>query len=377
MSQHHSVGFVVFCILISVFPLQAEAVRFSGNELSFTTDVHTGYDDNVTSASTDTVGDAYSQVSFAAKLERPSKTSKAWIQAGIRQDIYFGHSEFNNTAFNAALHADAQPSKYDLFKLDHTFVHADESQSFDDEFGRNNGRYSYIDNRIKASYKREFSEDFALITGYENRIYNPSRSSLRDSMQNSVALQGDWAMGTHTTLRGFYHLTHHDFDPGTVAWVHQLAGGVRRLITKTLYLDTRLGVNWIRDFQDDSQAGLIFDAQLTNELTDQTQTLLQFKHETTVNSSTPDVFESWRIQGGLKHDVSRRLQASAAAFYGEGEYDRTNLKDQLVGARIGVEYEVAEDIDASLGYNLTVVDSTGASRSYTKNRILFGVKAKF
>lgn len=364
-------------LLTMTFAPAAEAVRFSREEWKFTADIKTGFDDNITSDEDNTEADVFSRLAASARWQLQSKITEAWLQAGIRQNVFFGNSDFNNTALSVQGRYAKEPSKYEKIEVANTLTRADEADSFEDEFGRQTGRYTYYDNRFKAGYRREISDDLTVKGDLANRIYLPSRSGLSDSIITRLGLTGEWDAGTHTVLKAFYSLTHNDFNPGTTAWINSVAGGVKRLITQTLAVEAKLGLNLINDFNDDTEAGGLFEIALIDNLNAKTQTLVLFRTESTVNNSTADVFDSWRLQGGFNRELTRQLNGEASAFIGEGEYDALGIKDQLLGARLGVAYEIAEDIDATANYTFSMVDSNSNNRSYTKNVILLGIRSEW
>ena len=90
-----------------------------------------------------------------------------------------------------------------------------------------------------------------------------------------------------------------------------------------------------------------------------------------------DFFNQWRFSGRITRQLLRRLEGKLEGFYGGGEYIRSGRTNNLLGAAVGLEYEISEDVQGMLDYNFSQNRSNSRFQEYTKNMISVGIKAAF
>ena len=71
------------------------------------------------------------------------------------------------------------------------------------------------------------------------------------------------------------------------------------------------------------------------------------------------------------------MAGSASLFYGEGEFAALSIEDELFGAKVGFSYDLSRDVKGAVTYAYSSVDSTSASRDYTRNAVFIDLTTEF
>lgn len=187
----------------------------------------------------------------------------------------------------------------------------------------------------------------------------------------------EYGIASKTMLLAIYDFLRRDYSPGGNAIIHTFAAGVKRYLTQKLYLDARVGTQVVRDFSDNSDAHMLMQASLNNELDEQTRAIFAFSQETSLTGYTPSIFESWRVSAGAHRQLISRLSGEFWVFYGSGEYEKTPISDDFVGAQVGVEYEFTDHVIGRVGFETTRVESSIGSREYRQNALSISVRGEF
>jgi len=335
------------------------------------------FDDNIAREAANEQTDNITQLWFRLGLDADLKRGKATVDGLVRQEFFADNGDFDNTEqeLNAEVLYDF--SEKDSLRVTNRFVHADEPLDLDDAFGRQGGRYTYIRNRLFTAYKKHFGSKLNVESHYENSIYEVSRNDFSDSAQHRLGAEVEYGIASKTMLLAIYDFLRRDYSPGGNAIIHTFAAGVKRYLTQKLYLDARVGTQVVRDFSDNSDAHMLMQASLNNELDEQTRAIFAFSQETSLTGYTPSIFESWRVSAGAHRQLISRLSGEFWVFYGSGEYEKTPISDDFVGAQVGVEYEFTDHVIGRVGFETTRVESSIGSREYRQNALSISVRGEF
>lgn len=331
------------------------------------------FDDNVTFTKTNKKWDLVSELAVGLKARYEGRQHLLDLKGGTTQQIFARESDFNNNAQNADLKYEYLMTDKDTLRFKNNFKHYEEARSFDDQFGSTNGRYSRLRNRADLEYMRLFSSQWSGTLKYGNEISLLSRSDLRDSMINRAGFNIDYAYSSATIYSLIYEFLHSSFErsgtaPSSNASVNTIAGGVKRYLSKKMFVEGRGGLDLINDFANEFIIKPLFTVSLNTDLDEKTQ-LQIFKYETrsTTSSYQSSIFTSHQVSIGAFRQLSRRLSFNAAAFYGHGAFDSTDVKDNFFGATAALNYDLTENLKATLSYNFNLVDSTDTAREYARN----------
>jgi hypothetical protein len=339
--------------------------------------VYETYDDNISYTKTNTKDDYITNARIGLSALYEGKTEALEFKGSVTRHQYVDNSNFDNTSEDFSLSAKKEFSAYQRAVLTDTFIHAEEPSSFEDEFGRTSGRYSYNRNRFNLAYSRDFSKEFTLIGRYANDLDWYSTSDQADSVQNRVGFEGDYIISSQTTVFGAYDFYQRDFDPGAKATTNSLTTGVRQYFTKQLFLDATTGVDFIRSYYNDDYTKPRFTLSLTDDIDATTRLTVAFDKRYYTNSSTQDLFNYWQTSVNFSHGISQRLTFNASGFYGEGTYEFLNIDDTLEGASAGLTCDIKENIKANLNYSYSNTTSNDESREYVRNVVSIGITVQF
>ena len=338
----------------------------------------TRYDDNVTYVKENPKGDFITGATVGIGLSQEGKSDTFKMNGNVTQEFFWDNSSFNNNRQDMDLEFQKELSKLDHFQLDDTFLHAEAPRSFEDAFGSANGRYAFYHNKFETEYTRDLSKQFALQTHYGNEFYQADRADLNDSTRNHAGVELDYAHSSALIFLLSYDFSVRDFNPGKNIDARTLITGLRKFFTKQLYLDVKPGVSWLTSTENDQHfvkaVGLV---ALTDEITESTKAGIFYQRDSGAHASVEDVFNSWRVGCDLSQQLLKRLKGTASLFYGEGDFETSDIEDKFIGVRAELEYEVKENLQTFISYDHLQTDSNRDSRDYKKNVATVGMTLIF
>lgn len=335
------------------------------------------YDDNIIRSKIDRFEDFISRFSLGLAFLKEWKRDFLRLEGNLDHDIYFDHHEFNNTAQDLSLIYAHQFSKYQRVQFQNKFEHNDDPQSFVSAFGRKPGRFDSYLNVFSVSYESQLSKQMKLISHLSNEIYQSDRPDGQDSVMNRFSIRTDYAMNSALIAFGQYSISDRDFDDSGHVLTQTLTPGVRKYLTRQLFLEVLSGLSFLEDSNNDQKVRPVIEISLNNEVKEGTVRGVSFYKAYESTGYDEGLFDQWRFSGFINQQLSKRINTSLNGFYGQGEYENQNIKDKLTGISMALSYSLSVDVKAQLGYNFTQVVSNLDSRGYNKNAVTLGVKAEF
>ncbi|MBI4597134.1 MAG: outer membrane beta-barrel protein [Candidatus Omnitrophica bacterium] len=335
------------------------------------------FDDNVTFAKHNTRDDFITILGVGGGWTKETKLRSFDINANLTQRFFARNPDFNTMAEDAHLLWKGELSKYSTFSLANDFTHDVEPRSLEDEFGRTAGRYGYVLNRFNAEYDKTFTKRFGLATRYANDIHVLSRSDLTDSHAHRAGADVTYAVSSATTLLGGYEFSIRDFVPGPSSFTNSALAGFQQYFTPTLYLDGRAGVDVIDTFDGDVLPRPRVRVSLNREPDARTRGALVFERAYTTTTFNQSLFKEWKTSLNYYRQLLRRLSGGLSAFYGQGEYLSTSVKDTFGGVNFGLTYDITKLITGRAAYRVSALDSSEPDRGYVKNTVVLGVTMVF
>lgn len=372
-----SVYFTSLLLFAPMFSLRAEANIFENIDISPHGEIRQSFDDNITFAHEDAKSDGITKLSAGLTMEEEKKNYSYALDASVIQQLYFTHSSFNNNAQNLTASVNKVLSKYDTLKISDTFLHSEEPRSFEDDFGRTSGRYSYYRNRFDTQYTHDISKHLSAQANYGNTSYRVSRSDLTDSFTQRFGLGLNYNQTTATIYRVMYEYLISTFDPGGDASVNAILAGVKHYLTKQIYFDLNAGASIVEAVDGSSSTKPNVTLSLTKDLNETDSVSIAYKQTSSPSSYSSDIFNSWRVEINGRWQLLKRLAAKAILFYGEGEFKDLSFTDRQTGITTQMTYELKKDIQTFLGYTYANVDSNSATREYRRNLIELGLQFNF
>ena len=329
--------------------------------------------------------------------------------------------------FEARQSNDADHSHQVSLKIDHTIterykINAGDVFNYAQEPELQSGivsvplrtQQNYIHNNGRVGLSAELTPIIAVQVGYQNEYWDyeqhgpGSLSALMDRMEHLGSVTGRWqAMPDTVGLLGYqYGVVEHRSkdslnqnvfagytDPNIRdANSHYVFLGVDQTVNSQLNGQVRLGAQFT-DYpnalpgQGDSSVGPFVDASATWTYNPGSYLQLGLKHHRnqtdvafTTSTAPAQDQESTAVYGVVNHRITPKLTGSLL-----GQYQHSTFKggavdgevDQLGTLGVNFSYQVNTFVSAEAGYNYDRLDSDIATRSFTRNRIYFGLRAMY
>jgi len=355
----------------------AYAYRIGNIDITLRSRIQQMYDDNVTFASINKKEDFITVFTIGMDARYAGKMNSLELITDITRNTFVSHQDFNNTSEDVTLRFQREFSKFDRISLRDSFTHAEEPRSFEDEFGRTSGRYSYYRNNFNISYTRDISKSLSFNLRYANRIYAVSREDMSDSYFNNIGFDASYIFGPRTIATFSYDYEHRKFDPGAKSYIHKIAALLRRYITPHLYFDISSGVSFAHSYSGENYSQPLFAFSLAEEVNKNSRVGLSFVKEYATNSYTANIFDRWSISMFFVYDILERLQCSFSFFYSNVKYKIVDIADKYFGSRISFIYDISDNLRGDISYSYSNTSSDVDLREYRKNKVSLGIKWEF
>ena len=335
------------------------------------------FDDNVILRKRDRQSDFITRFSYGIGLSHETRLGSFEFSTGMEHNLFARDSNLSNTSANLTLDWNAELSKHDRLSLHDVFSRSFEPQNFDEAFSRTGGRYGAYRNRLQTHYARDLTKELTLNGRYGHELDDPTRDELPQAQLHTAGLQADYAFSSALILKSSYTFTHRALDPGGSASIHTIAGGLRKYLTKQLYLDGTAGMDLIDDYQDRFSTKPQFSASLIDETDAQSTAGLSVSRSYLTSPFSQDLAGTWRVTASFARQLLKRVKAQVAAFFGRADYVRSGVRDTLWGLQLRALYDFSEATKGVAGYTLTDAISDDPARAYVRNLVFVGLRIEF
>lgn len=364
--------FLLICMSSSVY-----AFLYKGLDIKVEGKVREMYDDNITlTSSGNKKEDFITRLTLGLGVKYGRRTRTLDFKGRINKHIFAKYHNFNKMSKELELNFQNEFSKYDRMTLKNVFTSTYENYGFEEEFGRPEGRYRSSRNTFNLVYDKDISKHLTVIAKYTNAIDRIHREGARNSYLNSVGFETNYIYNPDTVFLMSYDFSRRNYDNVGAISTHTVAAGVRQYITKQLYFDGRGGVDFITSLENTKDTGEYIQGSLTDEIDENTTASLSFTKRKQTISYREDFFDSWRISGLFKKQLSEKLGSSFSGFYSEGKYKSLNPKDRLRGISIMFNYNFGENLKGDLTYS-DINETRGYGGRYARNLISSGLTIEF
>ncbi len=375
-SKKHFV-YGAFALLSLVSLPAASAYEWNGMDIKPRGSVSGTYDDNVTFVENNEIDDFITRVSAGLEARAEGKTRKLDVIGNLNHEFFWENDEFDNTSGDLSVDFKQEITEHDRFRIRDYFLRAEEARTFEEAFTRTQGRYEYWRNRFLFDYMHDFTRQWSLTGRFGQEVSDFSRAGVDDS---TLWTGGAEASYQHTSTLKFlfaYDYEIRDFENGGDSDTHTLSTGALYYITKQVYIEGRVGVDFIEGFAGESYEKPLFRVRLTDEINEITSWDIAFEKEFSPTSYTQDIFDYWQVSTSLRRQMSERMNAYLSAFFGEGDYMASNREDRLWGANASLAYDLTKNWKGTLKYTYTDVSSTLNSQEYSRNTVQVGLALTF
>jgi len=366
----------IFCSII-IFAFCNLSLVSADVDLDINGGISVAYDDNLTYQNDQELEDMITRLHIGTGINVAGPRLTLNGALNVYHDLYQEHNEFDNTSFDINFDGRMDLSERDHVTIGNIFRHSDRPVSFEESFGRVSGRYTHDRNLFDLGYRRALTSQLSALTHYEQQLNSYSRQDLRDSIQHKVGGGLEYAIDSSNIVGMGYDFTKRDFNRGTSVTANSVFGTYRRYLTKQLYLHLKAG----GDFVDSGSSGKSNHARtevsLINDVDEATRAALIFKKGIGSNAYSQNVFDSYEISARWSRLLTSRIDTKIDAFYGEGEYQTTNIEEKFTGAGFALNYALTQHAKVGFAYSFSENHSSVTSRSYIRNYVQLATQVLF
>lgn len=366
----------LFFISVAVFGVVSNASAENRN-YSIRGQLTTTYDDNVTLTHVNTKADVIETVGLGLDIKREGTRNQFLGQIDLYRNFFVHNSSFDNTAIILSAKDAFEISSRMRFNVSENFERSEEPRNFEDAFGRNTGRYRTNRNKLFLTYEFDISNYALFQWTYGNEITAYSRADLNDSTRNETGARLQYAFD-HANRAGLkYELAIRSFESDTQIINNALIVDYGHNFTKQLQLVFKVGTDFINSDISGSTVQGRYEIGLLNDIDEITRAGLSYKRGLNSESNSQDLFDSYRFTGSVGRELTQRIAVFGTAFYGKGEYQQSQVENELVGAGAGVNYLFLRNAIVKLTYDYSETISNQASSSYQRNVVGLQTQMKF
>jgi len=372
-------GTIVVLLLFSVSPaIGIIKFKYEGWEAMVESKVGLQYTDNLNFAKEKEkrVEKLMTSFSLSADLRYTGRRRSFGLSGVVNRWLDSENFDTIREAEDAKVRFKHEFSEYDVVSLEDSFYHSSFPVDFEEEFERYRADVDRYTNRFSVVYSKELSEHINLKGLYKNAIYWSSGDRSRDSVANGLGLNVNYILGTATSFQASYGFTSRRYEDEGTASTNSIAVGLRRYITKRLYLIGRVGYSIISSAGNDDTEAVTYYMLVTDEFDERTVGRLSLSRSVRTTWEA-DVFRRWEVDLDLDRDLMKDLKGSLSGFYGEGEYLSGGIEDKFIGASARLNYIFGKHLTGNLGYRYSHLDSSDEDRGYTTNSVTAGITLTF
>jgi hypothetical protein len=358
--------------------MSAIELKYEGWEMTIKTRISQQYTDNLTFAREDKnkVEKFMTTLSIGLNLDYTGRRRSFGVSGKINRWLDNDNFDAIRKAEDVGIRFKHEFSEYDILSLDDLFHHSRFPVDFEEEFGRFTVDQDTYSNRFRIGYSREISEHLHFKANYNNTVYWASEELSRNSVVNGVGLSLNYIYSAATSASIAYNFTTRKYKESGTATMNSISAGLRKYITKRLYLDGKAGFSFISPVEGDDSVTGVYSLTATNDIDERTVGRLSFSRNVHTTFEG-DVFNNWQVRADVKRDIMEDLKGSLSTFYGEGEFNIIDVRDTFFGADARLNYIFGKHLTGNLGYTYSNLDSTDEDREYKRNTITAGLTLTF
>ena len=284
-----------------------------------------------------------------------------------QEQLYSRYSTYTNNSQNVRLSYQNELSRYDHLGVKDSFQHYYNPQNFEDAFGRTSGQYGYVTNETDVTYTRDVSEKLSLTATAGGGVNLIDKKVGNDSYEMRAGTSGAYSLSTKWSLLAAYDFSMRTIKNGPQATIHAITGGTRFYFTDRLSWEGVGGIQVADNFSHEIKVRPYFQTSLTGQFDKKTTGVLQFIQRSETTSYSQNMFDQWRVSAEVTRSLTDRLRAAVTGFYGRGEYQSINLKNDLLGVSGSLTYEISRYFQVVASYSFSFNDSNQNTSDYIKN----------
>ena len=370
-------GYLLILLLFFV-PSNAFPLNYKGLDLKIKTTVAEMYDDNITFSKDDKEEDYITTLGLHLSTLYEGKKRMLSISGRADQRFNARFSDIKNSSESTSLNFRNYFTEYDRINLEYLFSHTYTPESFEEALDRVVARQEFFDHRVKFNYVRILSESFNVNLRYAYRLRKFSDELRPDQYNHRIGFTLNYKPSIEHTYFLTYAYSQNKFNDV----FNTIRAGTKRYLTKSLYIDGQLGVDFTSSTQsftltDNDRSTLSAEVSLTDQIDEITSAQISYIQGQQFSSEDGNIANSWQINGQFSRQLLNRLNSTASIFYGINQFDDTEVKNTFLGGSFSLSYEFLDDLYGSLNYVYANFNSNEETVGYTRNTIQLALNKTF
>jgi hypothetical protein len=380
------------------------------------------YDDNINTQPSDTAVDSWGmEFSPSAALNFVGETT--YLRLGATYSLKYFEAD-NRVDHSVDLSAKLQHRLSERFKLgaNDTFTYAQEPDVISDIGGIkavSTRAGNVIRNSGDINFTGTLTPEFSLEGSYANSYYNYQNDPFSQTLnrfEHRLSIDGGYQiqenlLGILGYTYGINDFTSDEFIPGTEVidldtgdivdgirgtdknnQTHYFYGGLKQSLTSQLEGTAKVGAQYTT-YESRGKSWSPY-AELNLIYTYLPGSSIQFgiKHDRNATDATGADLrddgtldfakdqESTLVYGQLTHAIDVNLIGSLLGSYQNSKFNGGAFNgsvDNIFGLGANLEYKLSQFVSTEVGYNFDRLDSDLDARSYSRNRVYFGLRASY
>lgn len=373
-----SIKSIGILLLLYAMSASAYAFQYKDLDLKIQTSVSEMYDDNILFSKENKQEDYITTLTLGLSTAFEGKRQSLDFSGSVNNRFNAKFSDIKNSSEDMSVRYSNQLTVYDAVNLLYRFNHSYTPASFEEALERVVARRESFLHRISFNYRKHISEHFSTVLRYAYRLEKFSEEFREDQYNNHVGINLNYKPSIETTYFFSYTYSQNKFNNV----VNSLSIGTIRYLTKNLYLDGEVGVNFTSSTSSftltkNDRSSPSARISLTADLDPITVATLSLQRSDQFSSERGDISTSWQINGQYSRQLLDRLIGSLSVFYGENKSDDSGDKNLFLGGQGAFVYEFVESFTGQLQYVYGRLDSSDKGTGYSRNAVLIGLQKVF
>ncbi len=360
-------------------------------------DVRGGYDDNVTTSSTNQQASWFTSGSVAMNYEFGSPRTKLTLAIGAGGTYYWDHPQSTgtgvtdydiNTHFRFSLTHKASP-RLIFDTVDYAAYLTEPDFSLAQGSNRRSGNYFFTQDKGTATYF--WTPRFSTATSYTFGALHYDDASTgyySDYIENTIGNEFRYLIWPTTKLVAEYRFqtVNYQYISGRNSTTHYALGGFEHVFTPEFGVSLRGGAQFRSYDQGDTLNSPYFEA-MANYAAGK-RTVISWTNHYAIEEPDQALSQSRQtFRTGLtaKHDLTSRTSATLAGYYEHDDYQslttggvvNPGYTEDVFDLSVTLRYAITRYLGVDLGYDYTDVSSKNRSQEYSRNRLWGGFSATF
>jgi len=366
-------------------------VPFGRRPFQLTLSVQNGYDDNISSSSTDRHGTWFTNENVTLSYDFGTPRTQINLRAGGGIAYYFdrpGDRNYDLNGFLALLFTHKISPRLILSESTYLTYQVEPDFALDTGLDRRSGNYLYTSNKFSVAYN--WAPRFSTITSYtlsRTSYDDQSTGFFEDRFEHTFGNEFRFLAWPTTTLVGEYRFQIIDYDGfPRDSTTNFLLTGLDHNFSPRFNVSLRGGVEFRSYDNFGDRTDPYFESTLTYQLA--RDSFISWTNHYGIEE--PDVLTAssrtaFRTGLQVQYGVTQRIMTKLGFYYEHDENSggapvggiSSSFAEDSYALALSAQYSFNRNWAVATGYDFTDVESGALFRSYSRNRVYLGLNFNF